>query len=756
MLFRKLLRTMGEYKAQFISMVVMVVLGMGVFVGFNMEWYTIETDVSEFFEDTGFADYRLVDETGFSLEDLDRVSGIDGVDRAARYLSVNTLSAKDKDTVTLTVTTDPKVSGFIVTSGSEYEEDSTDGIWMSDRYADANGITVGDDFTIIYKGMSVTGTVKGLVKSGEYLIFIPGENQLMPDYGTSGFVYISPAMLVTALGYGYYPQINVLSDMDKDAFIEAVDEALGRTALVLEKDDIVSYAESNGEAEEGKTRASVLPPLFLAIAILTMLTTMNRITVNEKMQIGTLKALGYRNRTIRMHYTMFALIVAVLGSIFGIILGYGLASFIMDPAGSMGTYFDMPDWTIHTPGMTYLILVLMDVLLVFVGWVSVSKMLKGTAADSLRPYVPRKMRPLAIERTSAWDRLGFSTKWNIRDLFKHKARSAVTVIGVMGCVLLLVASFGMRDTMDEYIDVFYGDAMNYETVINISDDATDEQAMEICRMYDGDWASKTSVQLEGDAVGLEIYNIMNDHVRFVDQDMNLTDLSDDGAYICGRIAKDTGVGIGDTLTFTTYITSQAYSVRIVGILSSISESIIMTSAYADFVGMDYSIRTVYTDATDIASDPAIESTLTKESIVRSFDTFMEIMNEMILLLAIAAVILGLVVLYNLGTMSYMERMRELATLKVVGFRDRQIGRILIGQNTWLTIVGIVIGVPIGLFVLDYLLHELASEYEMSMCITWVTYVITIVTTLAVSLMVSLMIGMNNRKIDMVSALKGGE
>ena len=135
---------------------------------------------------------------------------------------------------------------------------------------------------------------------------------------------------------------------------------------------------------------------------------------------------------------------------------------------------------------------------------------------------------------------------------------------------------------------------------------------------------------------------------------------------------------------------------------------------------------------------------------------MDIMNKMIYLLVVSAMLLGLIVLYNLGVMSYVERYRELATLKVVGFKDRQIGKILISQNLWLTIIGIVFGIPLGIAVLDFLIKALAKEYEMVLSLGPATFIVGVVATLMVSLLVSFLISKKNRKIDMVEALKGAE
>lgn len=143
-------------------------------------------------------------------------------------------------------------------------------------------------------------------------------------------------------------------------------------------------------------------------------------------------------------------------------------------------------------------------------------------------------------------------------------------------------------------------------------------------------------------------------------------------------------------------------------------------------------------------------------IIDSFDTFNEIMNMMVAVLIVAATVLGIVVLYNLGVMSYTERYREMATLKVVGFRNRKIGKLLISQNMWVTVIGVIVGIPAGIGTLSFLVTQLASEYEMRISVSVLSIAVSAVLTFAVSLLVSLMVARKNKKIDMVEALKGAE
>lgn len=756
MLIRKLLRTAWSYKSQFISMIIMIAIGVGIFLGFNIEWQSIETDTSDFFKKTNYADFRIYSDAGFSEDDIAAIQGISGVDAATRYLSVNVGIEDTKKSVALNVSENYDVSTMYITSGADYDA-SSDGIWLSDKFADANGIRLGDTLTFVYQGAEISGKVVGLAKSGENMISVADDNQLMPDYEAFGFAYISPEKLKSALGTAFYPQINVISDMSKVELENAVREAIGTTVLVTDKSEHNAYAGAQSESEEGKTMGSVLPVLFLAIAILTMVTTMHRIAAAEKVQIGTLKALGFRDRRILRHYTSYGLFIGLVGTLLGIAIGYAVAAVIMSPNGMMSTYFDIPDWSLVMPPFCIPVIILTVAFLTLISYLSVKRMLRGTAADALRPYTPKVMRKSAVERLPLWDKLSFGAKWNFRDVIRHKARSAMTLVGVFGCMLLLVGGLGMKDTMENYLDMLDNDISNYVTKVNLSESATNEDALALVQTLDGDWQAAQGISYNGKTVSLEIYNSDCEKLHFLSEDNERLKLSDDGVYLCLRL-KDTA-DIGDTIVFSPYGSKESYEVKVAGYFRSlITESIVMTDAYADSIGMDYHIGSVYTDvdSDDIESSPIIVGKQDKATLMDSYDTFMEIMNTMIVVLVAAAIVLGVVVLYNLGVMSYVERYRELATLKVLGFRDKTIGRLLISQNIWLTVIGVLIGLPGGVGILKVLVVSLASEYELSITLGVLTYSVSILLTFGVSLLVGFMVARKNKKIDMVEALKGAE
>ena len=785
MLRRKLWRTAKVYKVQFISMILLIALGIGVFVGFNAEWVTIGKDTGAFFRDCGFADYRIIDEDGISSADVDKIRNLKGVSGVSRFLSVNADVSGSDDQLALTVTESDHTSGFVLMEGDEYDRWDPEGFWLMDKYAEMNGIRPGDQLTVTFEDMEFTGTVRGLIESAEYLICVRDESQVMPDFNTYGYVYASPAMLrkviedeireeepdldedimsiaVKEACDEFFCQLNVNSSMDKQEIQTAVDKALGRSLLILTKDENISYSESRGEMNEGKTMGAVLPVLFLAIAILTMITTMNRITISEKTQIGTLKALGFRDKKIIRHYTSYAVIISLAGSVLGVALGYLLCRLVMSQDGMMGTYFVMPDWTIHIPLWIWAIVLMIVALTIFIGYLSVRELLRGTAAETLRPYTPRHIHRLLIEGTAIWRRMRFGTKWNLRDIFRHKSRSAMSFIGTFGCMLMLIASFGMNQTMDTFLDTFYDGTAVYSSKVFLSSDADNDDAVSLAEELDGDYSASVSAKVGDKTVSADVYNISHGMYRFIDEDSNIIPLPEEGALICKRLARDFDVKAGDTITIEPYGTDESYDILISGINGSLTESISMTEQYAESIGLtdseEYRISSVYTmTAKDqIGTDSTITSVQSKQDIIDSFDSFMKIFYFFIIVLIAASVLLCLIVLYNLGIMSYMERYREMATLKVLGFRNKAIGRLLISQNLWIAVTGTLLGIPAGIWALNYLMDLLAGEYEMETVIGAVSILPAAALNLGTAMIVGWLISRRNRRIDMVEALKGTE
>lgn len=761
MLFKKLWRTMGLYKVQFISMILMTTLGLGVFVGFHMEWYTLDTRTSEFNKATGFADYRIYSESAFTSDQAKKIGEISGVEDYSRFMSVIAgVKGTEDDTLSLTVTENEGVSGFRVSEGKPYDPEDKEGIWLSDKYAKANEIAVGDRLVLSVQNMELECQVKGLIKASEYTICVRDASQLMPDYTVHGYGYISPAMYEKAFPMALYPAIHIISSIEGSVLEEKAQDVLGYQPHILNKDYVVSYAGPQGEVDEGKTMATLLPAVFLLIAVLSMVTTMHRIAAQEKTQIGTLKALGFKDRRILRHYTSYAVMIGLCGAILGSGLGYVLCGIIMDPEGPMGAYMDMPNWDKAFPVFTIPIMAAILLGMGFIGYLSTRSMLRGTAADALRPYTPKQMKPLLIEKTKWFHKLSFGTRWNMRDTFRHKARTAMSVFGVMSCMVIILACLGMRDTVEHYLHKCYYPSMNYESRIYLSEKAQAAERKELIEKYGKDTSQTLSVKVQNDkAVSLHMYHLEGDSVSFIGRNGEAVSLENEGAYICVRIADDYGLKVGDMISVSPYGTDNTYDMKVAGIIrSTLEESICLQDEYAEKIGISYVPNSIYSQMSSdkITLTDAIASVQSRSSLTSSFESFVTIMNSMIFVFIVVGIILGIVVLYNLGVMTYTERYRELATLKVVGFKDRKISRLLHGQTLSFTLAGMVLGIPVAVVLLHVLMNELAAEYEMVPYLAISSYLISIGITLGVSVLVSFLTAGKNKKIDMVAALKSAE
>lgn len=338
----------------------------------------------------------------------------------------------------------------------------------------------------------------------------------------------------------------------------------------------------------------------------------------------------------------------------------------------------------------------------------------------------------------------------------------MSFIGTFGCMLMLVASFGMNQTMDNFLDTFYDGTAAYSAKIFMSSDAKNKDAVKLADELDGDYSASVSAKVGDKTVSVDVYNITHELYRFIDEDSNIVPLPEEGALICKRLAKEFNAGPGDTVTVEPYGTDESYDILISGINGSLTESISMTEKYAETIGLtdsdEYRINSVYTmtDKDQIDTSNKITSIQSKQDIIDSFDAFMEIFYFFIIVLIVASVLLCLIVLYNLGIMSYMERYREMATLKVLGFRNKAIGHLLISQNLWIAVAGTLLGIPAGIWALNYLMNMLAGEYEMETMVGPVSIISATALNLGVAVIVGWMISRKNRRINMVEALKGTE
>lgn len=751
MLKRKIIRTLLNYKAQMISMLLMIILGVGIFLGCNIEWYSIKTNRTNYYEDTGYPEYRIYKDS-FSLDELQYVKDFSDVKYATRALTV--LGSLNNNTyLMLNVLEDcQNIKPFYI-DGEVYSNEA-DGIYLSDLYAKENNIKLNDYLDIEAEGFKIHEPVNGLIKSSEYLICLKDSSQLLPNYKEYAYCYLSPKMITKYLGQAFYNTIYASSKLSTSDFEAEALNALGASITVLSYQDETGYSGSNGEIEEGKTMALLIPTAFILIAVLTMVTTMARISTNERIQMGVLKSLGFKRKKIARHYSLYGLIIGTAGTLIGCVLAYGIAYYIINPKGPMSTYLDFPSWHLYMPWYGVLIVILLPITLGIISYLIVNSELKGTACETLKPKREKAVKASHIEKTKFFSKASFQTKWNIRDMLRHKARTIMSIIGVLFSTVLIFACMGMRDTVIDFKNTLYNENYNFENKLILNSQISNTKALDLASKYEADYEANIAIKLNDRTVVLSIINNSRNLLGIIDEKGNRLELKDGGVYVCRRI-KDDGYKINNEIDFNLYGSKEIISSKVIGVCLSMTEGIYMTENTANELGISYKIQTLYTNL-NVTVDSNVSSITTKTELLSAFNTMMEMMDSMIWILILASAILAVVVLYNLASLGYIEKIREMSTLKVIGFTNKKIAKILVVGTIWITVMGLIIGLPLGAYLLDILLRALAGEYEMNMAFGYLSYIVGIVVPFLVSLVTIYLISKKTKKLDMVSALKERE
>lgn len=751
MLKRKIIRTLLNYKAQMISMLLMIILGVGIFLGCNIEWYSIKTNRTNYYEDTGYPEYRIYKDS-FSLDELQYVKDFSDVKYATRALT--TLGSLNNNTyLMLNVLEDCQNIKPLYIDGEVYSNEA-EGIYLSDLYAKENNIKPNDYLDIEAEGFKIHEPVKGLIKSSEYLICLKDSSQLLPNYKEYAYCYLSPKMITKYLGQAFYNTIYASSKLSTSDFEAEALNALGASITVLSYQDETGYSGSNGEIEEGKTMALLIPTAFILIAVLTMVTTMARISTNERIQMGVLKSLGFKRKKIARHYSLYGLIIGIIGTLIGCVLAYGIAYYIINPKGPMSTYLDFPSWHLYMPWYGVLIVILLPITLGIISYLIVNSELKGTACETLKPKREKAVKASYIEKTKFFSKASFQTKWNIRDMLRHKARTIMSIIGVLFSTVLIFACMGMRDTVIDFKNTLYNENYNFENKLTLNSQISNTKALDLASKYEADYEANVAIKLNDKTVVLSIINNSRNLLGIVDEKENRLELKDGGVYVCRRI-KDDGYKINKEIDFNLYGSKEIISSKVIGVCLSMTEGIYMTENTANELGISYKIQTLYTNLNAMV-DSNVSSITTKTELLSAFNTMMEMMDSMIWILILASAILAVVVLYNLASLGYIEKIREMSTLKVIGFTNKKIAKILVVGTIWITVMGLIIGLPLGSYLLDILLRALAGEYEMNMAFGYLSYIVGIVVPFLVSLVTIYLISKKTKKLDMVSALKERE
>lgn len=761
-LCKKRLRDIKQNKMQFFNIFIMVFLGVFVFAGIHAYMDGMEESADKYYKDNNFQDIWLSGEN-FSNDDLEKVKNTENVKDAERILTIKTeLENKNDVTLDTNFIESNNISKMYVVDGEEFSKDKK-GVWFDSYLAKNLDLKVGDEITFTYQNMKMTEKILGLVNTPDHVYFVKDDTEIFPTHKNYGFIYLSINELPQGMPEIFNQIIVDVDNTDKTQETKAdLENNIKSAVAVTDRESSISYKGYNSEIEEGTTYSGVFTFLFLFIAVLSVTTTMNRFVKKQRTQIGTLKALGFKNKKIINHYVGYGFIISLAASVVGLLAGkFALGGFFLNMEMS---YFEVPVYNTVLIPVVYILAIAVVALITLVTYLSCRSILKESAVEALRLEIPKvKNTKFDLTTKGIFKKASISTRWNLRDVGRNKGRSLMAIVGITGCTMLMLCAFGMMDTMKSYLSWEFDKISNFEYKLSLSNNYIDEQFTNITEKYGNQTSKSYGIEIKnGDKKETNTLTVNDapDKLKYTNHNKEYIDLQDDGIYITEKLSEKYDLKVGDKITWHIFGDKNWYTCKIVGLnRDPQNQQLNMTRKYYETLGLTYRADTVYTDE-NLSNAKTIDGVDTIQSIAtlkQGMESMLETTETMVVLLIVVSAILGFVIIYNLGILSFTEKQYQFATLKVLGFKDKQIKNIFVKQNLWLTVAGIVIGLPLGFWMLDYIFKSaLGENYDFNAYINLVSYLYATVGSLVVSVVVNKVLSRKVKKIDMVSSLKGNE
>lgn len=790
MLKKKMFRDIKQNLSQFITIFLMVLIGVMVYVGIEAYMDGMTSAADNFYKNNNIQDLNVMG--NLSDKDLDKIKSLDNVKDAEKKLVVNAIDKDNKDkTYLLSFIDSNNISKFHIMDGEKFDVNKK-GAWVDNFYAEKNNLKVGDTIKIKYDTFSLEEKILGLINVPDHIYDVKDESELVPNRENFGFVYLSvneiPESYIKDLvmkemkitdekifdkyvkdfNYKeYIPYNYIMVDVNKKKNVisvkEDIEDSVSNAKAIVKIEDTLSYQRYQGEIDEGASYVGIFSGLFLFIAMLSVITTMTRVVKKQKLQIGTMKALGIKNSKIVMHYVGYGFFVSLAAAIVGIILGkYFIGTFFLNMEMD---YFEVPNGISVVKPLSYLVALLVVMVVSFITYLTCRKELFKKPAEALRNEVPNvKVSSLNLSTKGIFKKLNFSSKWNYRDILRNKFRTVTAVVGIVGCCMLIVCAFGMLNSMNHFIKLQFEDLYNFNYKLSLKENIKDDELKVLTDKY-GDNTSETltietKIDKEREANTIFVTNAGN-LVRFQNENGEFIKVNkNNGVYVTRKLADQKNLKVGDTIKWHIYGVNKYYESKIVGLTKDPQvQNLTMTKEYLESLDIDYKPDSLYTnnDLKGIKDIKNVSLVQDINELKNSLESMLSMMKSMIMLIIVFAIGLGAIIIYNMGILSYSEKQYQFATLKVLGFSDKKIKKIFVQQNNWITVLSIIIGLPTGYYMTSWIFKSvIADNYDFSAYINLSTYLIAIIGTILVSIIVSRMLSKKVNKIDMVSSLKANE
>ncbi len=829
---KNLLREIKRTFTKFLSIFAICALGVAFFAGIRAASPDMKEAGDRLYDTYNLSDISVISTSGLTADNIRDLESIEGVQAVRASLFVDAMAKgtgeKEKNIRLYSMPIKLKseyaplielIPDYGIDTSPEYEMNGVEivsgrmplndtEIALDNTLEGSLVKQLGDEITLATSGGSVTLRVVGFIRSPMYISLFERGTSSIGNGTSDGFAYASGNAIsslgtklpVISLLNTYYTRADIViagkeglsaySDEYKALVSDVTDRienyasTQSGTWYVQDRSGNPGYSDYSENTDRIAAVGDVFPLIFFIVAALVCLTTMTRMVEEQRIEMGTMKALGYGGRQIAMKYAAYAMSACISGGVVGAIIGFKLFPYVIMKGYSIMYYLGKLE-TPYRADIALMAIAAMAVCTAAATFSACYASLKEVPATLMRPKAPKAGRRVLLEKIPfIWKKLGFTSKVTVRNLFRYKKRFFMSVIGIAGSGALLVTAFGINDSIFGIIEKQFGDIwqMDVQAYVYEAMPLADMQEMLSKNPANDDFDSimfclDSQMECKNDGrsqngvhlLGVETAESMAGRINLHNGGTPVT-LDDGGVVVTAKLAETLSIKIGDGINMRTG--GEDHLMRVIGIADNyVYHYVYITAAYYETVfgkAMQYNgfmgnLKDGLTDetmdamSTQLLSDSRMYTVRTIESIYDSVWDSLSILNYVVLVLILGSGMLTFVVMLNLTNINIGERMRELATLRVLGFYDKEMYDYIFRENNALSVIGAFVGLLFGKIMHLFVIRT--CEVDMVMFVRSakpLSYVYAFALTIVFSQIVNLLMRPKVRAIDMVESLKSAE
>ena len=751
----------GDVRAswtQFVAVFAMACMSVAAYTGLEGAWNGLRTNLDQFAADSSMADLWLTT-TGVTPDDTARLAALPGVSavETRTQAPARLVTSEGEVWLDLVIVDDPswKVSRPQTMSGSSLAAQGTS-VWLDDRLAGAHSLAPGATVRLASAAGHGSYTLAGTVMSPDRVYDVRSPDLTVPDPYAYGYGYVTPAVAAELYGGAPLPATVVLLRVDGDASVveRQVREEVGTRLVSLDdRTTKATVAQAFDRVTTIRNLSLLFSGLFVLVAVLAMYTSVRRLVDAQAKQIGMLRALGFSRGELVRHFSTFALVAGGAGVLAGLAVAPVLSMAVLR---SQEPQFDLPSWSVaFTPAPLVVAAVVLAACLAGAA-LAARSCTRGEPAELLRPGVPMTSRGTKAGKLAG---LSYPARWATRDATANPVRVFMGVVGVVGSMMLLFAGFGLPDTIAGEAEASYSPqrapyAARVDFVLGTPPQAvetlplgTSPQLLMQLPVATAD-GTRTTVTVLGSGARFPLTSTSGDH------------LGGNGVWLTKAAAARLALGPGDTATL---VLPQGMGTAQLGVDDvadrAAPQGFVISGDTWTGAGLPFVPTSALVgddaDLRELATSPYVSFLVDRATQRDNALSLMDALKGIFMVLRVFAVVLTVVVLYALGSLTFDERRRQYATLKVLGLPNSELRRLSMVDNTVMTVVGLALGVPGGLWFLSvYVAQFNTTVVSYTVRISAVSVAVALGLATLVSSLTTLLLGRRIGRVDVVEALKG--